>query len=128
MGEITWCPLLSHDKILDILDILTLIAFEALSTIEQHIVYCHYSHSFLVIQKSMKMFATVFQILTLFTAAILADVQFVTPTPGTTIPSNAQISVSWADAGGQYPLPTLKGYTLSLWVGGSTETVAVSTG
>lgn len=74
------------------------------------------------------MLAIAFQILAFFAAAILADVQFVTPTPGTTIPSNAQISVSWADGGGQYPLATLKGYTLTLWVGGSTENLAVSIG
>ena len=117
--------LLSQQKILDRLSSRYT---NELSIIEQHIVFHRYSHSFLVVQEFTKMLAIIFQILAFFAAASLADVQFVTPTPGTTIPSNAQISVSWADGGGQYPLATLKGYTLTLWVGGSTENLAVSIG
>ena len=58
-------------------------------------------------------------------ATVYADIKFVTPTPGTTTASNAQISISWAEGGGVNAISTLRGYTLTLMVGGDTEALAV---
>lgn len=59
-------------------------------------------------------------LLALIAPAIFADVNFVTPAPGASIPGGGKtISVSWVDSGEDPPLASLTTYTLFLCAGGN---------
>ena len=59
-------------------------------------------------------------LLALLASTILADVKFVTPAPGASLPGGGKsISVSWVDSGEDPPLASLTTYTLFLCAGGN---------
>ena len=61
-----------------------------------------------------------FALLALLLRTILADVKFVTPAPGASLPGGGKtISVSWVDSGEEPLLASLKSYTLFLCAGGN---------
>lgn len=58
--------------------------------------------------------------LALLAHTILADVKFVTPAPGASLPGGGKaISVSWVDSGEDPPLASVTTYTLFLCAGGN---------
>lgn len=59
-------------------------------------------------------------LLALLSSTILADVEFVTPAPGASLPGGGKtISVSWKDSGEEPRLASLITYTLFLCAGGN---------
>lgn len=61
-----------------------------------------------------------FTLLALIAPVVFADVKFVTPATGASIPGGGKtISVSWADSGEDPPLASLTTYTLFLCAGGN---------
>jgi hypothetical protein len=55
---------------------------------------------------------------------VFADVQFTSPAAGGSIPAGA-ITVKWAESGASPSISQLQSYTLTLMVGGNTDSDAV---
>lgn len=61
----------------------------------------------------------IFLILSALLPVVWADVKFVTPAAGASIPGGGKISVSWTDSGDDPPLSSLTTYALFLVAGGN---------
>ncbi|MCJ1420291.1 hypothetical protein MMC32_006648 [Xylographa parallela] len=57
---------------------------------------------------------------------VIADVEFLTPAPGTSEPAGSTITATWQDTKNAPLLTSLGGYTILLMVGGNTDALSVS--